>query len=133
MPVALPLAMLGLSLIVYYLFASATYALPLLVGLAVGSGAAALGASAPTAFAIGILGWLLAIATGRFAALTMTGPFARVAIPALFAVPAAIAGYSIASGLAAIAGLVALGTIVAPLAAVACAVIAAQRVSQPVT
>lgn len=131
MPVVLPLTLIGLSLIVYYLFASATYALPLIIGLAVGFGATALGMSAPTAVAIGILGWLFAIATGEFAGRTLTGPIARIAIPALFAIPAAIAGYSVASGLTAIAGLGALGTIVAPLAAIGCAAIAAQRVSQP--
>lgn len=132
MPLALPLAMLGLSLIVYYLFASATYALPLILGLAVGFAAAALGAAAPTALAFGILGWLFAIATGRFVALTATGPFARIAITTLFAIPAGVAGYSVANGLAAIAGQAAFGMIVAPFAAIGCAAVAAQRVSRPV-
>ena len=130
MPVGLPLALIGLGLIVYFLFASATYALPLLVGLSVGSCAAAMGASTPTSLAIGILAWLAAIATGRFAALTVSSRFARISIQMLFAIPAAVAGFSVAAGFAALGGFAAAGSILAPVAALACAAVAARRVSQ---
>lgn len=131
MALTLPLTILGLGLLVTYLFAGATHALPLLAGVMAGFGVSALGASAPVSFAVGAVTAFVVIAAGRFAALSVRGRTARSAIQAMFALPAAIAGYSLASSLASLGGLGGASMILATLAAIGCAAIAARRVAEP--
>jgi len=131
MPIALPPTMFGFGLIVYYLFFSATHALPLLAGLAAGFGASALGASPAMSFAMGAITALFTIAAGRFAGLTVRSRTARIALHMAHALPAAAAGYALVAGLATLSGFGGAGVIVAPVAALACALVAAQRLSQP--
>ena len=123
MAIILPLTLLGLALLIYYLFGAATHALPIAVGLTAGFAAAALGLSTPVAVLIGVASTFVAIAGGRFAGLTARGPLGRGLLIALFAIPAAVAGGALAD----LAGFVGLALVAAPLAGLACGIVAANR------
>lgn len=127
MALTLPLTLLGLGLLVTYLFAAATHAMPLFAGVTAGFAATAAGLSVPAAILIGAATCLFAIAIGRFAGLTVRGPVARAALLAAFAIPAVIAGGAIGGALANLAGLTGFAIIAAPLAGLACGLVAATR------
>ncbi len=129
MPILLPLTMIGSGYLVYQLFAGATLALPLALGFAAGLSASHLGFSLFTAFLLGVGASMAVIAAGQLAALKLTSPAARVTVALLFAAPAALTGFSCAHALGVLVGTT--GTVTGLLAAVACAVIAAQRVLRP--
>ena len=125
--ITLPLTMLGIGLLIYYLFGAASHALPIVAGLAAGFAAAALGLSAPVAVLIGAAICFFAIAAGRFVGLTARGPVARGLLVAAFAIPAVIAGGALGGALANLAGVAGLAIIAAPLAGLACGLVAAGR------
>lgn len=127
MAITLPLTLLGLGLLIYYLFAAATHALPIAVGLAAGLAAAALGFSTPVAVLIGAAVAFIAIAGGRFAGLTARGALGRGLLLALFAFPAAVAGGALGGALANLVGFAGLALLVGPLAGLACGRVAANR------
>lgn len=125
--ITLPLTILGIGLLVYYLFGAASHALPIVAGLAAGFAAAALGLSAPVAVLVGAATAFIAIAAGRFVGLTARGPITRALLVTIFAVPAVIAGGALGGALANLAGIAGLAIIVAPLAGLACGFVAANR------
>lgn len=125
--ITLPLTILGLGLLIYYLFGAATHALPIVTGFSAGFAAAALGLSTPVAVLIGVGVCFLTIAAGRFVGLTARGPIARGLLIAIFAIPAVIAGGALGGALANLAGIADLAIIVAPLAGLACGFVAANR------
>jgi hypothetical protein len=127
MAITLPLTLLGLGLLIYYLFGFATHALPIAVGLAAGFAAAALGFSTPVAVLIGTASAFVTIAGGRFVGLTACGSLGRGLLIALFAIPAAVAGGVLGSALANLAGFAGLAFVAAPLAGLACGRVAADR------
>ena len=129
MPILLPLAMIGFGYLVYQLFAGATLALPLALGFAAGLSASHLGFSPFTAIMLGMTAFMAVVAAGQLAALKLTSPLARIAVALLFAVPAALMGFSLAHALGVLVGTT--GIVTGLIAAVACAVIAAQRVLRP--
>lgn len=127
MALTLPLTMLGLGLLVYYLFAAATHALPIVAGVTAGFAAAAAGISALDAVLIGAATFVFAIAAGRFAGLTARGPIARMALLAVFATPAVIAGGAVGGALVNLAGMTGIAILAVPLAGLACGIVAANR------
>lgn len=127
MAITLPLTLLGLGLLVYYLFGAATHALPIAVGLAAGFAAAALGFSTPVAVLVGAASMFVAIAGGRLAGLTVRGPLERGLLIAIFAFPAAVAGGLLGGALANLAGFAGLALVAALLASLACGIVAANR------
>lgn len=127
MAITLPLTLFGIGLLIYYLFAAATHALPVIAGLAAGFAAAAAGLSLPLALLIGAATFFFAIAAGRFAGLTARGPIARGFLITAFVIPAVIVGGTLGSALANLAGFAGLAIIVAPLAGLACGLVAANR------
>ncbi|GGO94086.1 hypothetical protein [Stakelama pacifica] len=129
MPVMLPLTLLGVGYLIYQIFAGATLALPIALGVAAGFGASRLGCSPLLAVGIGVLVCLVVIGTSRFAALKLASPYARAALAALFAMPAALARYSVAHALGWFAG--STGIIAGLIGAGLCAVIAAHRLLRP--
>lgn len=125
--ITLPLTILGIGLLIYYLFGAATHALPIVAGLAAGFAAAALDLSAPLDVLIGAATAFVAIAAGRFVGLTARGPVARGMLVTIFAIPAMIAGGALGGALANLAGIAGLAIIVAPIAGLACGLVAANR------
>lgn len=129
MPIMLPLTLLGVGYLIYQIFAGATLALPIALGLGAGFGASNLGCPPLLAVVIGLLVFLAVIATSRFAALKLAGPYGRAILAALFAIPAAVAGYSVAHGLGWLAG--GTGIIAGLVGAALCAAIAVHRLMRP--
>lgn len=127
MAIILPLTLLGLGLLVYYLFGAATHAPPIAVGLAAGFAATTLGISTPVAVLIGTASTFVTIAGGRFAGLTARGALGRGLLIALFVFPAAIAGGALGSALANLVGFASLALLAGPLAGLACGIVAADR------
>ena len=129
MPIMLPLTLLGVGYLVYQIFAGATLALPIALGIAAGFGAAHFGSSPLLAALIGLMAFVGVIGASRFAALRLGSPYARGALAALFAIPAALAGYSVAHALGWFAG--GTGIIAGVIGAALCAAIAAHRLMRP--
>lgn len=129
MPIMLPLTLLGVGYLIYQIFAGATLALPIALGIAAGFGASHLGLSPLVAVAIGMFAFLSVVAASRFAALNLASPYARATLAAMFAIPAALAGYSIAHALGWFAD--GTGIIAGLIGAALCAVIAAHRLLRP--
>lgn len=129
MPIMLPLTLIGVGYLIYQLFAGATLALPIALGVAAGFGASHIGYSPFMAFVIGALAFMAVIAASRFAALKLTKPQGRIALALIFALPAALVGYSIAHLLAALVD--STGVVFGVIAAAGCAAVAAQRMLKP--
>lgn len=129
MLILLPLTMIGLGYLIYLLFAGATLALPIALGVATGVGASHLGFAPFTAFILGVTAFLVIMTVSQLAALRLTHPVARAVLATLFAVPAALTGFSLAHALGVMLGTT--GLITGLCAAVACAAIAAQRLLRP--
>lgn len=125
--ITLPLTIFGIGLLIYYLFGAATHALPMVAGFAAGFAAAGLGFSAAAALLIGIATFFATIAVARFVGLTVRGPLARGLLVAVFAIPAGIAGGALGGALANLAGFAGLAIIAAPIAGLACGLVAANR------
>lgn len=129
MVIILPLSLIGIALLIYAVFAGATLALPLGLAAAAGLGASALGGSFAASLACGTATFMVVIASGRFAALTLRPPLARLILIAAFAAPAALAGFSAARAVGSLFGF---ASIAASLAvAVVIAAVAAHRLSRP--
>lgn len=122
MPILLPLTLIGVGYLVYLLFAGATLALPIALGMAAGFGASRLGCPPLLACMLAVMALATVAAASRFAALMLVSLQARIALAALFAVPAGLAGYSCGQPLGVFAGLI---------AAIACAAVAAHRLLRP--
>ncbi len=129
MPILLPLTMIGFGYLIYQLFAGATLALPIALGVAAGFGASQLGCSPFTAFVLGVIAFMAAITISQLAALKLTNPYARIALATLFAVPAALTGFSLAHALGVMVGTS--GVFAGLIAAAACAAIATHRMMRP--
>lgn len=127
MAITLPLTMLGLGLLIYYLFGAATHALPIAIGLAAGFAATTLGISTLAAVLIGAASTFVTIAGGRFAGLTAPRSPGRGLLIALFAIPAAVAGGVLGSALANLAGFAGLALLAGPLAGLACGLVTVNR------
>lgn len=111
--VTLPLTLIGVGFLVYFLFAAASYALPLLAGLSVGFAADQAGVSGADAVLLGTAAFLLVIAVGRIATLLLPSRSARMAVVLLFAIPAAVAGFQVGSALLHLSGVGPWGVIAA--------------------
>lgn len=129
MVILIPLSLIGIAFLVYAVFAGATLALPLGLAAAAGLGASALGGSVTASLACGIATFMVVIALGRFAALTLRGPLTRMVLIAAFAAPAALAGFSAARAVGSLFGLASLAASLAVAAVIAAA--AAHRLSRP--
>lgn len=129
MPILLALTMIGFGYLIYQLFASATLALPIAIGVAAGFGAHQLGCAPFTAFILGVIAFMAVVTASRLAALKLTDPYARIALALLFAVPAAFTGFSLAHALGVLVGTP--GIVTGLIAAAVCAGIAAQRILRP--
>jgi len=105
MALTLPLALIGIGVFLWLLFAAAAQALPLFAGLWAGFAASHAGASGGTALLIGVAAFMAVIALGR--ALTALLPMrgARIGIILLFALPAAAATGSVVATLGQAAGI----------------------------
>jgi hypothetical protein len=125
--ITLPLALIGVGLMVYLLFAAATRVLPLFAGLLGLFGALSVGASLTSALLLGMLAFLLVITLGQMATQLLPSRFGRVAIALLFAVPAGIAGFHVASALLHISDAGSWSLVLALLAALATGAVAAKR------
>jgi hypothetical protein len=100
MAIALPLALIGLGFFIYLLFAAAAWALPVLVGFSAAMAADHAGAAGTTSILIGIAGFFVTIAVGRWLAiLSRDRQPARIVVTLLFALPAAAATASVAAAL----------------------------------
>jgi hypothetical protein len=117
MLILLPLALIGVGLMIYLLFAAATFALPLFAGLSAGFAARHLGASDLNALLFGIVTILLVTSLRQIVTQLLPSRHARVAFTLLFAVPASIAGYEVASALSQLCGIGGLGVVLALAAA----------------
>jgi len=130
MPILFPLTLIGVGFLIYALFAGATLALPIGVGLMAGFGSATLGITPMSSIVIGIAMFMGVIALSRFAALSLSSRPARAVLIGLFAVPASIAGFSVASAFASLAGFTSLA--VALMAGGLSGAVAARRLARPV-
>ncbi len=129
MPILFPLTLIGVGFLVYAVFAGATLALPIGVGVAAGFGSAAIGIAPLPSIFIGIAAFMGTITVGRFAALTLPSRFARGLLILAFAIPAAVTGFSSASTLS-LTGFAGLG--VALIAGVVTGGVAVHRLARPV-
>ncbi|WP_262047333.1 hypothetical protein [Bradyrhizobium sp. Bra78] len=89
------LSIVGLGIFCWALFALATYALPLFVGMTVGIYSLQAGAGLFGAAVTGVVAAGFTFAIGRYAFSVARSPIVRLVIGLLFAVPAARAGYSV--------------------------------------
>ena len=89
------LNMAGLGIFCWALFALATHALPLFVGLTVGIYSFQAGAGPFGASVVGFVTAGFTFVVGRYAFSVARSPIVRLVIGLLFAVPAAHAGYSV--------------------------------------
>lgn len=128
MIILLPLTLIGIGAFIYFIFNTATYALPIAVGAAAGLACAHVGLSAAAAALIGVTAFMLTIAVARFVALTAPQPV-RIVVVAALAIPAAFVGYHMGLGLAGLSGLPAL--LPAILAATLAGLVAANRITRP--
>ena len=128
MIILLPLTLIGIGAFIYFIFNTATYALPIAVGAAAGLACAHAGASPVEAILIGVTAFMLTIAVARFVALTAPRPI-RIAVVAALAIPAAFVGYHMGLGLAGLSGLPAL--LPAIPAATLAGLVAANRITRP--
>ena len=94
------LNMAGLGIFCWALFALATHALPLFVGLTVGIYSFQAGAGPFGASVVGFVAAGFTFVVGRYAFSVARSPIVRLVIGLLFAVPAAHAGYSVTLALA---------------------------------
>lgn len=125
--IALPLTLLGVGFMIYFLFAAATYVLPLYAGLSAGFAALHVGTSYTGALLLGIAAFLLVFVLSQVVVqLTPSRP-ARIGITLLLAVPAAIAGFQVAAALLHFGGVGSWGVGFALAAALATGVAAAKR------
>lgn len=129
--ITLPLTLIGLGLLIYYLFATASHALPLLIGMTAGFGASSADLSPGTSTLVGAAAFLIAVAAGRFAMLRMASPGGRSLLTAMFAIPAGVAGYAIGGALAVLVGLAGFAIVPASVAAVITGTIAVHRLQWP--
>lgn len=97
--ITLPLALIGVGVMIYLLFAAATYVLPIYAGLSAGFAAVHAGASYTSALLLGMLAFLLVVMLGQMATQLLPSRHARTSIALLFAIPAAVAGFQVASAL----------------------------------
>jgi hypothetical protein len=125
MPIMLPLTLIGFGYLIYQLFAGATWALPIALGVAAAFGASQLGCSPFMAFILGLAAFMAVITASQLAALKLTNPYARIGLVILFAVPAALTGFSFAHALGVMVGTS--GIVSGLIAAAACAAISAHR------
>lgn len=102
--IILPLTLIGVGFLVYFLFAAASYALPLLAGLSAGFAADHAGASGIDAFLLGTVAFMLVILIGQVATRLLPSPYARMAVVILYAIPASVAGFQVASALLHLSG-----------------------------
>jgi len=128
--ILLPLALLGIGFLFYLILVSATYSLPLFVCLAAGLAGFEAGLSIAAALLVGIIAFALAIAVGRFMALTLP-KHGRLGLALAFAAPAGVAGYSVGRMVAALTGFADFTFVVAHGTAAICAAVAVQRVHRP--
>jgi hypothetical protein len=129
MPILLPLSLFGFGYLVYQLLAGATLALPIALGVAAGLAAHQVGCSAVASIPIGMATFMIVIAVGRAAALTISNPYVRATLALLVAAPASLAGYSVAHALGVLVGTT--GIVAGAIAAIGCGAIAAQRMLRP--
>lgn len=129
MPIMLSLTLIGFGYLIYQLFAGATLALPIALGVAAGFGANQIGCSPFVAFILGVATFMAVIAASQLATVKLTNPYARIALVIAFAVPAALTGFSFAHALGVLLGTS--GIVIGLIAAVACAAIAAHRLMRP--
>ena len=127
MTLFLPLALLGLGLLVYYLLVAATHALPLAIGVAAGLAASSAGLPAPAAMLTGAAAFFISIAAVRFVVLTTPSANARIALIAAFAIPAMIAGTAVGHALADLAGIGGLAMVTGLVSGLACGFVSALR------
>lgn len=125
--IALPLMLIGIGFMIYFLFAAATYVLPLYAGLSAGLAALRAGASYAGALLLGITASLLVIFLGQVATQLAPSRHLRIAIMLLFAVPAAIAGFQVTSALLHLGRVGSWGVVFALAGAIATGVAAAKR------
>ena len=104
MLITLPLALLGIGLLVYLLFVAATYVVPLYAGLSAGFTALHAGTSYTAALLLGATAFLIVILVGKTATRLLPSRAATVVILLLFAAPAGIAGYQVAYALLHLSG-----------------------------
>ena len=97
--ITLPLALIGVGLMIYLLFAAATYVVPICAGLSIGFAVFHIGASYTSAWLLGFLAFLLVIMLGQMATQLVPTRHARIGVALLFAIPAAVAGFQVASSL----------------------------------
>lgn len=129
MPIMLPLTMIGFGYLIYQLFAGATLALPLALGVAAAFGASQLGCAPFTAFIFGVVAFMAVMTASQLAALKLTNSYARIALATLFAVPAALTGFSLAHALGLLVGTS--GIVAGVIGAAGCGAVAAQRLMRP--
>jgi len=129
MMILLPLSLIGIGALIYFLFNAASHALPLAIAAAAALACAHVGASIPVALLVGVIGFMLVTGLVRFIALTAPLP-ARIVVAAALAIPAAIAGYQLGGGLAGLSGLSA--WFPAAIAATLTGLAAATRIARPV-
>ena len=129
--ITLPLALIGVGLFIYLLFAAASYALPLLAGLSAGFAADHAGVSGIGALLLGTAAFMLVIAGGRMATLLLPSRYARMTVALLFGIPAAIAGFQVASALLHLSGVETWGVIAALATALVTGSTAAKRHGMP--
>ena len=125
--ITLPLALIGVGLMIYLLFAAATYVLPLYAGLTAAFASLHAGASYTSALLLGIIAFLLVIMLGQMASQLLPSRQARSAIALLFGVPAAIAGFEVAFALLHLGGVGSWGVPLSLAAALVTGTVAAKR------
>lgn len=125
--IALPLMLIGIGFMIYFLFAAATYVLPLYAGLSAGFASIQAGASYPGALLLGITAALLVVYFSHAAIQLAPLRHLRTVITLLFAVPAAIAGFQVASALLHLGRVGSWSIVFALAAAIVTGVVAAKR------
>lgn len=130
MAILFPLCLVGLGACVYYLFAAATLALPILVGAAVGMASHAVGCGTPLSFLCGLAAFMLVIALGRFAALTLRSKLGRGMLMLPFTFSASVAGFFVTSTVARFVGITSGIVLFSLSGALLCAAIAVGRLMQ---
>lgn len=126
MLITLPLALIGIGLLVYLLFVAATYVVPLYAGLSAGFTALYAGTSYIAAFMFGATAFLLVTMGGKIAAQALPSPVAK-GLVLIFAVPAGVAGFQVAFALLHLSGAGDWSVALSILAALATAIVAASR------
>lgn len=125
--ITLPLMLIGIGFMIYFLFVAATYVLPLYAGLAAGFAALHAGMPYPDALLLGVTASLLMVFISHAAIHLTPKRHLRIAIALPFAVPASIVGFRVASALLQLGSVGRDGTVFALAAALATGVVAAKR------